>query len=63
MSHPRDLDEISEPELLRELVRRDSLRGHGRCDYCGRKRSSTPICKFQERHTLSGRCDEGEGGR
>jgi len=52
MSYPRDLDEITEAELLGELERRRDLRSQGRCDYCGVVHAG-PTCRFPERHAVA----------
>jgi hypothetical protein len=49
MSYMKDLDEVDEKLLERELEDREVARSKGLCDYCG-KPSSSPICKFPERH-------------
>ena len=50
MSYPIDLDEYDETQLTDELSRRQRLRDAGMCDYCARERSTSPSCKFPERH-------------
>lgn len=50
MSYPRDLDEVSEKELVSEISRRKLLRRKGNCDYCGRPAGCIPACRFPERH-------------
>ena len=58
MSYPRDLDELSEEELVAELSRRGRCRNSGLCDYCGRKLGIAPACRFPERHRPSVTTDE-----
>ena len=50
MSYQRDLDEITEKELLCELANREWRRSAGMCDYCNRPPSAPP-CKFPSRHS------------
>lgn len=50
MSYPRDLDEIPEEELRKEIERRQTARSEGKCDYCGRAVVESP-CRFPKRHS------------
>jgi hypothetical protein len=52
MSYHRDLEELEESELRKELERRQTSRDLGLCDYCGRD-GDTPPCKFPERHRVA----------
>ena len=60
MSLPRDLDEYSDDELIRELARRADRRENGVCDYCLRPSSAT-ACRFPVRHEAPRRRKAGTG--
>lgn len=48
----KSLDEYESWELVAELERRQILAEQGRCDYCGRDKTSNP-CRFSCRHNSS----------
>lgn len=51
MGYPKHMDEYSEQDLIDELTRRATIQAAGKCDYCGRDRT-TNSCKFVERHKV-----------
>lgn len=50
VSYPRDIDDITDVELVAEIVRRNRLRKEGRCDYCKAQARVTNPCGYPERH-------------
>lgn len=49
MSYPKDLDDYSDEALQGELDRRERCRQKGKCDYCGKSRTSE-ACRLPLRH-------------
>lgn len=49
MSYQKDLDEYSDDELRKEIIRRDLLTQAGICSYCNRAGSESE-CKEKIRH-------------
>jgi hypothetical protein len=49
VSYPKDIDEMTEAELLGELRLRESRRANGWCDYCCHYSHESP-CRFPKRH-------------
>lgn len=52
MSYPKDLEEYSDQELLREVERRFGCWEDKVCSYCHRRLHSDPPCKMNALHTL-----------
>lgn len=44
------IENLTEEQLLEELIKRYKLREEGKCDYCGNLITEEP-CRFPERHT------------
>lgn len=53
MSYPRDLDDYTDLELHKELVRRIEARARGECDYCRQWAAGAPPCRYPWRHRLA----------
>jgi hypothetical protein len=50
MTHLKQIDELSDGELIDEVLSRLQLELRGKCGYCGRRLDTLPECRFPDRH-------------